>query len=196
MSFRGRGGGRSPGGRGGGRYGGGRGYRDEGPPERVIEAGEFQHECEGEAICKLTNEKIPYFNAPIFLENKSQVGKVEEIFGKIQGVMFSVKMSEGIQATSYKSGDKFFIDPYKLLPLERFLPQPKGAGGRGAGRGGARGGGRGGRGGFSRGVGRGGGRGGFSGGRGGGRGGFSGGRGGRGGFGGGRGGRSGGRGRF
>lgn len=111
MSFRGRGAGRSPGGRGGGRFGGGRGYRDEGPPERVIEAGEFQHECEGEAIVKLTNEKvrrepspvllrkvpkltfhlpqIPYFNAPIFLENKSQVGKVEEIFGKIQGVVRS-----------------------------------------------------------------------------------------------------------
>jgi H/ACA ribonucleoprotein complex subunit 1 len=55
-------------------------------------------------------------------------------------------MSEGIVATSYKAGDKFFIDPMKLLPLERFLPQPKGAkpaggfgGGRGGGRGGPRG---------------------------------------------------------
>jgi hypothetical protein len=44
---------------------------------------------------------------------------------------FTVKMSEGIVATSYKPGDKFFIDPAKLLPLERFLPQPKGAPGRG-----------------------------------------------------------------
>lgn len=34
-------------------------------------------------------------------------------------------MMEGIVATSYSSGDKFFIDPAKLLPLERFLPQPK-----------------------------------------------------------------------
>ena len=42
--------------------------------------------------------------------------------------MFTVKMSEGILATAYKDGDKFYIDPYKLLPLERFLPQPKGAG--------------------------------------------------------------------
>ncbi|KAH0905173.1 hypothetical protein HID58_044676 [Brassica napus] len=55
-------------------------------------------------------------------------------------------MMEGIVATSYAPGDKFFIDPAKLLPLARFLPQPKGqsAGGRG---------GRGGRGGFSRGRG-------------------------------------------
>jgi hypothetical protein len=45
--------------------------------------GEFVHPCEGEAVCKLTNEKVPYFNGPIFLENKTQVGKVEEIFGPI-----------------------------------------------------------------------------------------------------------------
>ncbi len=37
-------------------------------------------------------------------------------------------------ATSYAAGDKFFIDPFKLLPMDRFLPRPKGApspGGRG-----------------------------------------------------------------
>lgn len=28
-------------------------------------------------------------------------------------------------ATSYSAGDKFYIDPAKLLPLARFLPQPK-----------------------------------------------------------------------
>jgi hypothetical protein len=43
--------------------------------------------------------------------------------------MFTVKMSEGVLATSYNGGDRFFIDPYKLLPLDRFLPQPKGAAG-------------------------------------------------------------------
>eukprot|EP00249_Psilotum_nudum_P007276 c20443_g1_i2 orf=447-752(-) len=77
---------------------------------------------------------------------------------------FSVKMLEGIIATSYLPGDKFFIDPAKLLPLQRFLPQPKGTptqGGRGRGgsRGGGRGGFRGGRGGGAfRGRGGGGGR--------------------------------------
>jgi hypothetical protein len=34
-------------------------------------------------------------------------------------------MFEGVIATSYNEGDKFFIDPMKLLPLSRFLPQPK-----------------------------------------------------------------------
>ena len=58
---------------------------------------------------------------------------MEEIFGGIQNSYFTVKMSDGVVATSYAAGDKFYIDPAKLLPLERFLPQPKGAvrGGRG-----------------------------------------------------------------
>jgi len=168
-----------------------------GPPDRVFEMGVFFHECEGNIVCRSINEKIPYFNAPIYLENKQEVGKVDEILGPINEVYFTVHPSEGVQASSFKDGDKFYIAGDKLLPLERFLPKPKdygpkpkrkrgpkgaGFGQRGGGRGGGGGfrGGRGGRGGFSRGGGRGGfrgGRGGFS--RGGGRGGF---RGGRGGF--------------
>lgn len=33
--------------------------------------------------------QIPYFNAPIFLENKTQVGKVDEILGQINSVVSS-----------------------------------------------------------------------------------------------------------
>ncbi|KAJ6797890.1 putative H/ACA ribonucleoprotein complex subunit 1-like protein 1 [Iris pallida] len=147
--FRGRDGGR---GGGRGRFGGGRGgFRDEGPPSEVVEVSAFLHACEGDAVTKLTNEKIPYFNAPIYLQNKTQIGKVDEIFGPINESCFSIKMMEGIIATSYSSGDKFYIDPLKLLPLSRFLTQPKGqqqsggrGGGRGRGIGGGRGGGRGG----------------------------------------------------
>ncbi|ESX00210.1 hypothetical protein KL919_005087 [Ogataea angusta] len=167
--------------RGRGGFRGGRGGRSgppvpQGPPDKVFEMGEFVHACEGDIVCKSINEKIPYFNAPIFLENKTQVGKVDEILGPLNEVFFTVKPSEGVQATSFKEGDKFYIAGDKLLPLERFLPKPKAVGpkpprkkssrgGAFAGRGGARGGsfrgGRGGargssRGGFSRGGSRGG----------------------------------------
>ncbi|CDO74861.1 hypothetical protein BN946_scf185004.g11 [Trametes cinnabarina] len=196
------GGGRGFGGRGGGR--GGFTQRDQGPPDTVLEMGTFLHAVEDEMLCQsLMPDKVPYFNAPIYLQNKSVIGRVDEILGPINEVYFSVKMGEGMVASSFKKGDKVYIGGDKLLPIERFLPKPKAAGGvkkpRGAGRGGPGSRGRGapgGRGGFSRGGGRGGGRGaprgrggfsgGFSGGRGGGaprgRGGFGGGRGGRGGF--------------
>ncbi len=92
MSRGGRGRGRpgSSGGRGGGRGGGGR--REEGPPAEIIEVGKIMHECESEMVCKLSHTAgmIPYFNASIYLENKKKIGKVDEIFGPIQKVMFTV----------------------------------------------------------------------------------------------------------
>ncbi|CAL9072189.1 unnamed protein product, partial [Musa textilis] len=58
--------------------------------------------------------KIPYLNAPIYLQHKTQIGKY-----------FSIKMLEGIITTSYSPGDKLYIDPAKQLPLTRFLRKPK-----------------------------------------------------------------------
>ncbi|KAJ7632325.1 Gar1/Naf1 RNA binding region-domain-containing protein [Roridomyces roridus] len=194
-----RGGARGGFGRGGGGRGGGRGgfqQRDFGPPDTVLEMGTFVHAVEDEMLCSSTMaDKVPYFNAPIYLQNKSVIGKVDEILGPINEVYFSIKMGEGMVASSFKKGDKVYIGGDKLLPIERFLPKPKVVGERGRGRGapGGRGGPRGGgRGSFqSRGAPRGGGRGFSRGGdRGRGRGGFDRGWGGssRGGGGGGRGG--------
>ena len=54
------------------------------------EVSSFMHACEGDAVTKLTNEKVPFFNAPIYLKNMTQIGKVDEIFGPInEAVGFS-----------------------------------------------------------------------------------------------------------
>jgi H/ACA ribonucleoprotein complex subunit 1 len=91
------------------------------------------HPCEGEMVCarSASQTKIPYFNAPIYLENKTQIGKVEEILGPLNEVFFTVKMDSGVVASSFKKNDKVYISPDKLLPLDRFLPKPKPAGGKG-----------------------------------------------------------------
>jgi len=79
------------------------------------------HATEGEMVCNSTNVKIPYFNAPVFLENKTPIGKVDEILGPVNQVYFTIKPSEGIQAGSFKTGDKFYIGGDKLLPLEKYV---------------------------------------------------------------------------
>ena len=38
--------------------------------DNFTEMGSFVHDVEGEMLCESTNTKIPYFNAPIYLENK------------------------------------------------------------------------------------------------------------------------------
>ena len=129
--------GASRGGRGGsfssgrGNFGGGRGGRggganytqqtSYGPPASIHELGSFIHACEGEMVCTSTNPKIPYFNAQIFLENKTSIGKVDEVLGPINQVYFTIKPQQGIQATSFSRGDKFFIGGDKLLPLEKYV---------------------------------------------------------------------------
>ncbi|KAJ8608950.1 hypothetical protein MRB53_039389 [Persea americana] len=50
---------------------------------------------------------------------QTAIGKVDEILGPINQVYFTIKPQEGIVATSFKTGDKFFIGGDKLLPLER-----------------------------------------------------------------------------
>lgn len=134
------------------------------------------HDCESELICRWTiTEKVPYFNAGVFLENKRKIGKVDEILGKVMDIYFTVKMDPGVLSKSFQPNDLIYVGTDKLLPLSRFTNP--GASSAGRGRGGGRGGRDGGRGG------RGGGRGGRSsmgrGGRGGGGRSFSGGRGGR-----------------
>ncbi|KAL3470534.1 Gar1/Naf1 RNA binding region-domain-containing protein [Aspergillus californicus] len=175
MSFRGggRGGFSGRGGGFGGRGGRGGFQQSYGPPDQVLEMGTVMHACEGEMVCESVNPKIPYFNAPIYLENKTPIGKIDEVLGPINQVYFTIKPQEGIVATSFKTGDKVYIGGDKLLPLEKFLPKPKPPPGSKPKRaGGARGGARGG---APRGRGFGGGGGGFRGGSGGG---FRGGRGG------------------
>ena len=57
------------------------------------------HPCENDLVCKCTNEKIPYFNAPVYLENKAQIGKVDDIFGPMNDFV-------SLQLCSiYNSGD-------------------------------------------------------------------------------------------
>ena len=119
------------------------------------EVGSFMHASEGELVCRLTHVMVPYFNAGIYLQNKSKLGKVEEVFGPVTKVYFTVKTDAGVPTGSFKLDDKFFIGSDKLLPMARFTNPSKGGGGGGGGRG--RGGGRGaGRGGVGRGRGGGG----------------------------------------
>lgn len=134
MSFRGRGGGggRGFGGRGGGggggrgggfgRGGGGGGFNrggggggggfrkfDTGPPEKVVPLGFYDYTCQDDLVCKVTIQDVPFFNAPIFLENKEQIGKIDEIFGSLRDYSVTIKLSENMKATSFNKQQKVCV---------------------------------------------------------------------------------------
>ena len=72
------------GGRGGGGGFGGRGGYDQGPPEEVTSLGSYTHPCQEQLVVKCEIEDVPFFNAPIYLDKNTQIGKVDEIFGSIK----------------------------------------------------------------------------------------------------------------
>ncbi len=73
------------GGFGGGRGGGGqRQMWDQGPPAEVIEVGNVMHPCQEYVVVKHTlQDRVPIFNRPIYLENKTKIGVIDDVFGPI-----------------------------------------------------------------------------------------------------------------
>eukprot|EP01053_Blabericola_migrator_P002998 Blabericola_migrator_1__2997@NODE_186_length_11793_cov_118_761556_g161_i0_p5_GENE_NODE_186_length_11793_cov_118_761556_g161_i0NODE_186_length_11793_cov_118_761556_g161_i0_p5_ORF_typecomplete_len121_score25_73Gar1/PF04410_14/6_5e26RhlB/PF12300_8/0_35FoP_duplication/PF13865_6/0_99_NODE_186_length_11793_cov_118_761556_g161_i050485410 len=96
------------GGRGGGRGGRGGFSQPMGPPAEIREAGHTLHECESELVCAINKlpEQVPYFNGRVFLENKAEVGKIDEILGPLNQMFVSIKMAEGVKAESLPAGTK------------------------------------------------------------------------------------------
>lgn len=45
------------------------------------ELGLFAHPCQDMLVCKANREEVPYFNAPVYLQNKTRIGKIDEILG-------------------------------------------------------------------------------------------------------------------
>jgi H/ACA ribonucleoprotein complex subunit 1 len=110
----------------GGHQSGSLGSRD----STLVCFGSFTHACEGELVYKaIVPEQIPHFNAPVFLENKAQVGRVEEVFGPLGQVMFSVKPVPGVVAESLRPDDRVYITSDKLLPASYFLKKDQKSGG-------------------------------------------------------------------
>ncbi|EAN31702.2 Gar1/Naf1 RNA binding region family protein [Theileria parva strain Muguga] len=103
----------------------GHNYSNEAPSE-VIEVGTVSHVCENQVVIKCTLvDKVPYFNGRIFLSNKQEVGKIDEILGQVNNFYCSVKLNEGFKAKSFETNSKLYIDPKQSLPMARFTSRPE-----------------------------------------------------------------------
>ena len=81
----------------------------QGPPERVVVVAEVTHTCEGQIIAMCPPEgDIPLLARKIYNEQKQEIGKVDDVFGQKDspGIAVNPNTQSGIQATSYKAGDK------------------------------------------------------------------------------------------
>lgn len=77
----------------------------------MIPLGHFEYPCEGDLVCKVQIEDVPYFNAPIYLENKEQIGKIDEIFGTLRDYFVTIKLSDNMKASSFTQLQKVNFHP-------------------------------------------------------------------------------------
>lgn len=68
----------------------------------VTPLGYFKWTVQDELVVKVSIEQVPFFNAPIYTENKQNIGKIDEIFGNIRDYYVSVKLSDDMKASSFK----------------------------------------------------------------------------------------------
>lgn len=64
--------------------------------------------------CCPPSSQVPYFNAPIFLENKTQIGKVDEIFGQINNVVRRRSLVDGGDGRGMGSSDAGAPGPRRM----------------------------------------------------------------------------------
>lgn len=101
--FGGRGGGRG-GGFGGGRGGGG-GF-ERGPPQAVVPVATYCATVEGLICCSILEKKVPLLMRSIYMENKTLIGKVDDVYGPVSAPGIAVKPQDGVKGDSFKAGDK------------------------------------------------------------------------------------------
>lgn len=73
--------------------------------------GQFSWVVEDDLVVKVNIEQVPFFNAPIYTENKQQIGKIDEIFGNIRNYYVSVKLAENLKASSFEKNTQVLCCP-------------------------------------------------------------------------------------
>lgn len=82
---------------------------------QIIPLGNFKWTCESDIVVKPVVEDVPFFNAAIFLEDKNQIGKIDEIFGNIRDYYVTVKLTENVSAKSFEKNQQvimFYLTMY------------------------------------------------------------------------------------
>ena len=61
---------------------------------------------EGLILCTLLGQKLPLLMRNIYFENKTLIGKVDDVFGNVKAPGIAIKPVEGVKGESFKAGDK------------------------------------------------------------------------------------------
>ena len=72
----------------------------------------------------INDKKVPLLMRSIYMQNKTLIGKVDDVFGPVSAPGISIMPAEGIKGDSFKAGDKVYADPYECRDVQFFMPRP------------------------------------------------------------------------
>ena len=72
----------------------------------VVPVATYSNTVEGLICCSILEKKVPLLMRSIYMENKSLIGKVDDVFGPVTAPGIAVKPVEGVKGQSFKEGDK------------------------------------------------------------------------------------------
>jgi H/ACA ribonucleoprotein complex subunit 1 len=75
-----------------------------GSPPIVIAT--YNATVEGLMCCSVVEKKVPLLMRSIYMENKTLIGKVDDVFGPITAPGIAIKPSDGVKGEGFQSGDK------------------------------------------------------------------------------------------
>ena len=122
------------------------GFMEPDPPEQTMLCGKYLNSSEGELVYSVPIKgQVPRFNAFVYTQALVKIGRIDEVFGNIDDILFSVRPAPGVQPNSFTEGDEVYCSVTKIDPVEKIIslstppaPTPS-RGGRAGGRGGFRG---------------------------------------------------------
>ena len=59
--------------------------------------------------CSVLEAKVPLLMRSIYMENKTLIGKVDDVFGPVTAPGIAIKPTEGVQGAGFQKGDKVGI---------------------------------------------------------------------------------------
>ena len=56
--------------------------------------------------CWVLDKQVPLLMRSIYMENKTLIGKVDDVYGPVTKPGIAIKPAEGVKGESFKKGDK------------------------------------------------------------------------------------------
>lgn len=55
--------------------------------------------------CSVLEKKVPLLMRSIYMQNKTLIGKVDDVFGPVTAPGIAIKAVDGVKGESFKAGD-------------------------------------------------------------------------------------------